>query len=160
MFDIGDKIVYPMYGAGVIEEIEEKTSNGAEEKYYVIHIPNGNMKIKLSAKKSDILGLREIGNQDRIIEIIKGVSQKTISMPENWNVRYKENLEKIKTGKMQEVAEVVKNLKEREMQRGLSGVEKRMLNNAKQIMISEIVYSYEIEKEKAEELLAKLLFNC
>lgn len=160
MFDVGDKIVYPMYGAGVIEEIEESEKSGTKEKYYVIQIPNGNMKIKLSAKKSETMGLRKVEKQDVMIEIIKEASQKTIDMAENWNLRYKENLEKIKTGKLEEVAEVVKNLNKRETERGLSGVEKRMLNNAKQIIISEIIYSYEIEKEKAEELLAKLLFNC
>lgn len=160
MFDVGDKIVYPMYGAGMIEEIEESNNNGTKEKYYIIQIPNGNMKIKLSAKKSETMGLRKVDTQDVIIKVMKEVSEKTVNMAENWNLRYKENLEKIKTGKLEEVAEVVKNLNKREAQRGLSGVEKRMLNNAKQIIISEIIYSHEIEKEKAEELLAKLLFNC
>lgn len=160
MFDIGDKIVYPMYGAGIVEDIEENSSQENNDKYYVIHIPNGNMKIRLSAKKSEALGIREVKQMDYIAEIMKVVSERTIVVPENWNLRYKVNLEKIKTGKLEAVAEVVKNLNMREKQRGLSGVEKKMLNNAKQIIVSEIAYSNEIAKEKAEELLANLLFNC
>ena len=81
-------------------------------------------------------------------------------MPENWSLRYKDNLEKLKTGKLDMVTEVVKNLNEREKRKKLSSIEKKLLNTAKQIVLSEIIYSYEIDTEKAEELLANLVLNC
>lgn len=160
MFEIGDKIIYPMYGAGVIEGIEEKQRDNQPEKFYIIHIPNGNMRISLLAKKSEPVGLRSVLCQDEILQILDHIFQYTPVSSDNWNQRYKDNLEKIKTGKLEMVAEVVKCLTGREKQRGLSSVEKKMLNTARQIVISEIVYSCEIDVKKAEELLANSLANC
>ena len=159
MFKAGDKIVYPMYGAGIIEDIEKVETEEGCQNYYVIHIPNGNLKIRVASKKAETLGLREVNNEEKVTKTIQSISQIPIVTPDNWNQRYKENMEKIKTGKLAEVAEVVRNLSVREREKGLSGAEKKMLNSARQIIISEIVYSYEIEKEKAEELLAKSLFH-
>lgn len=160
MFAKGDKIVYPMYGAGIIEEIEEKSYDGVTEEYYVIRIPNGNLKIMLSTKKAENNGLRVVNKNKDVMECLRKVSDLPVITPDNWNQRYKENMEKIKTGKFAEVAEVVRNLILRERSRGLSGAEKKMLNSAKQIVISEIAFAHDIEKEKAEELLAKSLLNC
>ncbi len=160
MFQVGDKIVYPMYGAGIVEELEEKEKDGIYEKYYVINISNGNLKIKLSAKRAPNMGLREVAKKSEVIEAIKMAAEKEIEMPDNWNQRYKDNLERIRTGQILQVAQVVKTLNTREKRRGLSGVEKKMLNNARQIIVSEIVLSHDIVKEKAEELLANLLLNC
>lgn len=160
MFAKGDKIVYPMYGAGVIDEIEKKCYDGVTEEYYVITIPNGNLKIMLSTSKAENNGLREVSNNDEVLEFLRQASDMPIMASDNWNQRYKENMEKIKSGQFLAVCEVVKNLILRERAKGLSGAEKKMLNSAKQIVISEIVLSQNIEKEKAEELLAKLLLNC
>lgn len=159
MYCVGDKIVYPMYGAGVIEEIEERVVESEVESYYVINIPNGNLKIKLSAKKADFMGLRNVCEDGSVISAIREVSGMPIITPDNWNLRYKENLQKIRTGKLLEVAEVVRNLYIREKDRGLSGAEKKMLNNARNILISEIVYSSNINKDAAEDLLIKSLLN-
>lgn len=160
MFEKGDKIVYPMYGAGIVEEIEEKTISGVTELYYSIDIPNGNMKIMLSTKKAQAVGLRKVDCQENIEQIIHDVAAMPLTVAENWNQRYKDNLQKIKSGKLIEVAEVFRNLMLRDQKRGLSSAEKKMLNSAKQIILSEIIFSHNIEKEKAEELLAKSLFNC
>ncbi|HIT72885.1 hypothetical protein B5E58_02665 [Tyzzerella sp. An114] len=157
MFNKGDKIVYPVYGGGIVEDIE-KTENG--ECYYLIKTLFGGLKIKLSTAKAENIGLRKVSSEDEIIETIKQVNSSNIVSSDNWNQRYKENLEKIKTGRLMEVAEVAKNLNSREKRRNLSGVEKKMFTNAKQIIVSEIILSNNIVKEKAEELLANLLFNC
>lgn len=162
MFEIGDKVIYPMYGAGIVENIEVKERQEKQEKFYVIYIPNGNMKISVVAKNSEALGLRPVGAKEEISEILQEAAEKEKEqkISENWNQRYKDNVEKIKTGRLLQVAEVVKSLNTREKQKGLSNVEKRLFNTAKQIVLSEIAFSYEIEKEKAEELLANLVLNC
>lgn len=160
MFRIGDKIVYPMYGAGVIKNIEEKSDNdGTVGQYYVIDIPNGNLTIKVSATKADTLGLRNILSEEIVMDTMKSVAKMPVIASDNWNQRYKDNLVKIKSGNLTDVAEVVRNLLLREKERGLSGAEKKMLNNAKQIVVSEIVYSSNIAKEKAEELLSGILLS-
>ena len=158
MFKEGAKIVYPMYGAGVIENVETEDVNGFEEKHYIIRIPNGNLKIKVGVSKAEIIGLRPVSSESEISEALKKAVSANSVIQSNWNVRYKENLEKIRTGKISEVAEVARSLCLRERQRGLSGAEKKMFNNAKQIVLSEVVFSKKIEKDKAEEYLAKELF--
>lgn len=153
MFCKGDKIVYPLYGAGVIEELEENEIDGVDEMFYVLNIPVSNLTIKISAKKAENSGIREVYPKEEVINIIKSSAYMTVNMPDNWNQRYKENLEKIKTGRLQEVTVVFKNLLKREKNRSLSSAEKKMLTTAKQIIISEIALSQNIEKGTAEEIL-------
>ena len=155
MFNKGDKIVYPLYGAGVIEDLEEKEIDGNHQWYYVLRIPVGNLKIMISAGKAESLGIREIYGKDEIVDIISSVADLPINMPENWNQRYKENMEKIKSGKLEEVALVFRNLRERERERGLSTAEKKMMTTAKQIILSELILSRDVEKEAAEDILTK-----
>lgn len=158
MFNIGETIVYPMYGAGIVEAIEIEEVEGAEVKHYVIRIPNGNLRIKVGASKAERVGIRKILSREKVIESIKKVASVPVVIQSNWNLRYKENLEKIKKGTLEGVAEVARALCLRERHRGLSGAEKKMLNNARQIVLSEVIYSCKIEKNKAEEYLAKELF--
>ncbi len=160
MFQIGEKVVYPMYGAGVVENIEQDFRGTKLEKYYIIQIPKNNLKIRLVANKSEQLGVRAVAKREEVEKTLVCVGAKKIVMPENWSLRYKDNLEKLKTGKLDMVIEVVKNLNERERRKKLSSIEKKLLNTAKQIVLSEIICSYEIDTEKAEELLAKLVLNC
>lgn len=152
MFAIGDKIVYPMHGAGIIEGLIEEEVDGIKHTYYEMMLPVGNLKIKISSLKVEKLGLRQVCDKDQVIQIIQNV--KVQPMPENWTQRYKENLEKIKSGNLWEVALVFRNLMYREKQRGLSSAEKKMLTKAKQIIVSEIALSQNVEKCKAEEILA------
>ena len=159
MFKVGDRIVYPMYGAGIIDEIEEVKNDDTIDSHYVIRIPNGNLKIKVAAKKTDIIGIRPVSCEKEINKAIDTVATVPIVIQANWNIRYKENLEKIRSGKLEEVMEVSRNLMLRERERGLSGAEKKMLNNAKQIIISEIAYSKGIELSEAEEYLVKKLLD-
>jgi CarD family transcriptional regulator len=160
MFQEGDKIIYPMYGAGIIEKVEEKESLEGLGKYYIIRIPNGNLRISLKADKSRLMGLRKIGGRKEIAETLCKVAGTTASHSENWNQRYKDNLEKMKTGQLFEVVEVVKSLYDREKTKGLSSNEKKLLSTGKRIVLSEIIYSYDIDLEKAEDLLANLVLNC
>jgi len=157
MFNKGDKIVYPLYGAGVIEDLEEKEVDGDNHMYYVLRIPVGNLKIMISAGKAESLGIREIYSGDKIEGIIGSVRDIPIEMPENWNQRYKENMEKIKSGRLEEVALVFRNLHDRERVRGLSTAEKKMMTTAKQIILSELILSQNVDKDMAEEILTKTI---
>ena len=159
MFSKGDKIVYPLYGAGVIEDIEEKEMDGQNQSYYVLRIPVGDLKIMISASKAEGLGIREIYAKEEIMQVIGQVSDVSINMPENWNQRYKENMERIKSGKLEEVALVYRNLRERERERGLSTAEKKMMTTAKQIILSELILSHDVEKAEAEDILVDIFGN-
>ena len=159
MFSIGDTVVYPIYGAGIIVDIETVKIDGKDMVYYVIDLPNGNLKIRISVKKADEIGLRRIYDGDELKSAIYSVTDVPVEHHENWNQRYKDNLEKIKTGQLEQVTEVYRNLFLRERERGLSGAEKKMLNNTRQIIVSEIVYSCGLDKEKAEEFLLEALFG-
>lgn len=143
MFNIGDKVVYPMHGAGTIEAIEEKEMLGNTEDYYIIKMPVGGMKLMVPTSKVENIGIREVSD--------KSVSEKVFDILEkpkdpyvhdvNWSKRYNLNVEKIKSGDILEVAEVVRELSHRHMERGLSIGEKKMLNTAKDILLSEMVLS-------------------
>lgn len=155
MFKVGDRIVYPMYGAGIVDAVEESKNGDVVEKHYIIRIPNGNLKIKVSAKKTETIGIRLISDEDEINSVIEQVSKIPVVIQSNWNQRYKENLEKIKTGKLSEVVEVARALMLRERERGLSSAEKKMLNNAKQIVVSEIVYAKKWNRKLLKNILQK-----
>ncbi|MBR1735970.1 MAG: CarD family transcriptional regulator [Firmicutes bacterium] len=155
MFKLGDKIVYPMYGAGVIENIEDRIVDGEKELLYTVKIPVGNLTIIAAESKLKKFGIRRVSAADVVIDTIKNVQP--IEMPDNWNIRYKENQERIKSGDLVKVMEVFKTLIFRERIKTLSSAEKKMLGNAKQIILSEIILSQEISKAEAEKLL---ISNC
>jgi len=156
MFSKGDKIVYPLYGAGIIEDLEEREIDGNQQLYYVLRIPVGNLKIMINSGKAESLGIREIYSKDTILEVIGSVAGLPIEMPENWNQRYKENMERIKSGKLEEVALVFRNLRDRERERGLSTAEKKMMTTAKQIILSELILSQDVDKPTAEDILINM----
>jgi len=155
LFKIGDKVVYPMHGAGVIEAIEEKEILGERKEYYVLRLPVGNMKVMIPIANGEEIGLRQVIDKREVQKILKVLKSSSGTMPNNWNHRYRINLEKIKSGNVYAVAEVVRNLARREREKGLSSGEKRMLETAKQILISELVLATELEEEKARRLLDK-----
>ncbi len=153
MFNVGDKVVYPMHGAGIIEAIEEREILGERQQYYVMRLPIGDMKVMIPTRNVDGIGLRGIvddADVTKVFEILRG--QKT-SMSTNWNRRYRANLEKIKSGDIFEVAEVVRNLMLRDREKGLSTGERKMLDNARQILISELVLARAIDEVQARQLL-------
>lgn len=155
MFVIGDKIVYPMHGAGIVEEIEEKQILGESRKYYILKVPFGDMKIMIPVDSSNDIGVRAIISVDEINAVMEILSAGSSEMSNNWNRRYRENMEKLKTGDIYSVAEVVRNLMRTDREKKLSTGEKKMLSNAKQILVSEIILVKGIEPEAAEEIINK-----
>lgn len=165
MFKIGDKVVYPMHGAGTIESIEEKEMMGEPENYYIIKMPVGGMKLMVPTSKVDHIGIREVSNQEEANKVFAILEKpKDPYMHDaNWSKRYNFNVERIKTGNILEVAEVVRELSHRHMERGLSIGEKKMLNTAKDILLSEMVLSegisHDVLDNKIEEAI-KLSYNA
>lgn len=153
MFKIGDKVVYPMHGAGVIESIEEKEVLGEKRQYYILQLPVGDMKVMIPINNGSGVGLREVIDWDGVERVLDILREQCSAMSPNWNRRYRANLEKIKSGDIYEVAEVVRNLITRDREKGLSSGERKMLENARQILISELVLATELEEEKAQSLL-------
>jgi len=149
MFTIGDKIVYPMHGAGVIEEIEEKKILGEIRKYYILRVPCGDMKIMIPVDSSNEIGVRSVVSDAELVKVLKTLEGESSQMSSNWNRRYRENMEKLKTGNVIEVAEVVRNLMRTDREKKLSTGEKKMLSNAKQILVSEIILIRDIDLNDA-----------
>jgi CarD family transcriptional regulator len=153
MFKIGDKVVYPMHGAGIIEEIEEKEILGEKRKYYIMRMPIGDMKVMIPVDNVEEIGIRGIIDDDDMTKVITILQGDKTSMPQNWNRRYRINMEKIKSGDIFEIASVVRNLMLRDAEKGLSTGERKMLNSAKQMLISEIVLVSDKDQEETEKLI-------
>jgi CarD family transcriptional regulator len=148
LFSIGDRVVYPMHGAGVIEAIEEKEILGARKKYYVMKLPMGEMKVLIPTDSIMQVGLRGVIAKDKVSEVFIVLQGEQPEMSANWNRRYRNHLEKIKTGDIFEVAEVVRNLMLRDREKGLSTGESKMLETARQILISELILVQGIEQSE------------
>jgi CarD family transcriptional regulator len=153
MYNIGDKIVYPMHGAGVIESIEEKEILGEKQKYYVLKMPIGDMKVMIPTKSAISVGIRDIINTGEVTKVFEVFKEDTIVDNINWNKRYRENMLKIKSGNIYEVADVVRTLLIREKERGLSTGERKMLSSAKQILVSELVLANNMDPDSIEGLI-------
>ncbi|HOB92037.1 MAG: CarD family transcriptional regulator [Bacillota bacterium] len=147
MFKVGDKVVYPMHGAGVIESIEEREVLGSKHKYYVMRLPMGDLKVMIPTDNVEEIGVREIISDDMVDEVFDVLRGEKTKMSSNWNKRYRANLEKIRSGNILEVAEVVRNLSIRDREKGLSSGEKKMLDNARQILVSELVLAMDSDEE-------------
>lgn len=150
MYNIGDKVVYPMYGAGVIEAIEEREVAGEIKKYYVMKMPMGDMKVMIPMTNADRIGIRNVIDSKEAENVIKTFRELDTDCDLSWNKRYRENMLKIKSGNIYEVARVVKMLMTRDKGKGLSTGEKKMLSNAKQILFSELVLAKSITQEDIE----------
>lgn len=153
MFNVGDKIVYPMHGAGIIESIEEKEILGEKQNYYIVRIPYGDMKVMIPIKNVDDIGIREVIDSKDVDKVISILKNENVSQVSNWNKRYRENMSRIKSGDIFEVADVVRMLMIRDKEKGLSTGERKMLNNAKQILISELVLVKGMDKDEIENII-------
>ncbi len=153
MFSIGDKIVYPMHGAGIIESIEEREILGEKRSYYVMKMPVGDMKVMIPINNVECIGIRDIINRSEADRVFKSLELECDEQTANWNKRYRENMIKIKSGDVFEVAEVVKSLVLRERNKGLSTGERKMLNSAKQILISELVLAKNMNPMDVEDII-------
>jgi CarD family transcriptional regulator len=156
MFKVGDKVVYPMHGAGVIEAIEEKEVLGDIRRYYIMKIPCVDMKVMVPMDNIEEIGLREVIDADGVTKVISILKDKETDMSNNWSRRYRTNMDKIRSGSIYEVAEVVRNLSIRERDKGLSTGERKMLDNARQILVSELVLAQEAQEDHVILMLDKL----
>ena len=152
MFNVGDKIVYPMHGAGTIDAIEEKDILGEKQAYYIIKMP-GEVKVMVPTAKAQEIGVRNIISKESAVKVFEILEENETEMSNNWNKRYRDNMEKMKSGDIYEVADVVRNLSFKQKSKGLSTGEKKMLNNAKQILVSELVLAEHASKEEVETLI-------
>ena len=152
MFNIGDKIVYPMHGAGTIDAIEQKDILGEKQEYYIIKMP-GEVKVMVPTAKASSVGVRSIINKEEAGKVLEVLEANETAMSNNWNKRYKENMDKMKTGDIYEIADVVRNLSYKQKEKGLSTGEKKMLNNAKQILVSELVLAEHASENEVENLV-------
>jgi len=153
VFNVGDKVVYPHHGAGIVEKVETKNVEGARKKYFILSLCGGDLKITVPEDSTNEVGLRGIIAKGDVKSVFEVLNQEQSQMPTNWNHRYKKNRDKIRSGDVYEVAEVVRNLSIREREKGLSTGEKRMLNQARQILLSEIIYVLNIDNDKASSML-------
>lgn len=138
MFRIGDKVVHPMHGAGVIDSITRERSGGAVREYYVFRTHMGGLVLKIPTASSHLVGLRSAMDADAARRLLAALPSLNLAMTSNWNLRYRENLERLKSGDLYQVAGVMKGLMALDRQRGLSNGERKMLRAAKQILISEV----------------------
>ena len=150
MFQVGDKIVHPMHGAGVIDGIVEKKLNGVVRSYYEMKLPLDGMLVMIPTENSAEIGVRPIIDKDEGRKVFAALENIEVDMDQNWNRRYRENMIRIKSGDLLEVAWVVKGLMLRDSIRGLSTGERKMLHTAKRILISELVLSLESCYEEVE----------
>lgn len=157
MFSVGDKIVYPMQGAGVIKGIEEKKILGETRQYYILKLPGSDINIMIPVDTSESIGIREVSTSDVMETVLEELHKDSTPMNPNWNRRYRENMDKLKTGDIMQVAEVVRNLVRHDRTKKLSAGERKLLKGAKKILVSEFVLSMNIEPEEAELLVEKAI---
>lgn len=157
MFSIGDQVVHPMHGAGVIDDIVREKVTGITQDYYVFKMPMGGLVLKIPIANSQAVGLRSIMTPEETERLFGTIPSMNVEVNANWNKRYQENMLRLKSGDPYEVAQVVKALMHREHRRGLSTGERKMLHNAKQIMISEIVLTEQVPYQDAESRLNRAM---
>jgi CarD family transcriptional regulator len=157
LFNIGDKVVYPMHGAGIIEAIEEKEILGERQKYYVMRMPIGDMKVMVPLNNVENIGLREVVDHSTVDKVLERMKKRDIKDTLNWNRRYRANLDKMRSGDIYEVADVVRSLMVRDEEKGLSTGERKMLENAKQILISELALARDLDEAAAFKLIDGIL---
>lgn len=157
MYLVGDKVVHPMHGAGVIEEITEERLAGKRASYYVFRMPVGGLVLKIPTENCGMIGVRALSSLEEIQRVLEMIPGLDAEMTTNWNHRYRENMSRIKSGDLVEVARVIKGLMWRDAQRGLSNGERKMLHSAKQILISEIVLVQDIAYQEAERSINEVM---
>lgn len=156
-FEVGDNVVYPHHGAGVVIKRESRDLMGEKRDYLTIKILHNNMTVMVPCENAHTAGLRRVIDEEQVKKVVGVLTDDVSDMPKNWNRRFKYNREKIKTGDVYELAEVVRNLAIREMEKGLSTGEKQMYTRAKKILASEFMYVLDKDEDGAEEYLDGLL---
>jgi CarD family transcriptional regulator len=157
VFRKGDTVVHPEHGAAVIEELRTREILGERKKYLVLRVAYGDLTLMIPVESTEEVGLREVVGKNEVKKVMNVLKQDESKMAANWSRRFKNNIEKLRSGDIYQVAEVVRNLSIREREKGLSAGEKRMVVKARQILISELVYATDGTEEKAEAMIDKVL---
>ncbi len=157
-FRVGDKVVYPHHGAAVIEGMQQRDLNGETREYWVLRLSYGDLTLMVPTDGAEEVGLRGVVPKNELEQVYKVLqSKKQAPAPSNWSRRFKSHVEKLRSGDIYQVAEVVRNLSNRDKDKGLSAGEKRMLTKARQILVSELTFAANVKEEKAESMLDELL---
>jgi CarD family transcriptional regulator len=157
VFKVGETVVYPHHGAAVIEAIKTRVIKGEEKMYLVLKVAQGDLTIEVPSANAEIVGVRDVVGQEGLDKVFEVLRAPHTEEPTNWSRRYKANLEKLASGDVNKVAEVVRDLWRRDRERGLSAGEKRMLSKARQILVSELALAEGTNEDKAEVLLDEVL---
>ena len=157
MFDVGDKVVYPHHGAGTVVRKEMRTALSQEREYLTIQILHNDMVVNVPTENAERVGLRKVIDEEMVERVLDVLNSDGTTMPKNWNRRFKYNRDKMKTGDIFELAEVVRNLSLREQEKGLSTGEKQMFVKAKKILASELMYARDMDEDETAEWLDEVL---
>ena len=159
MYKVGDKVVYPHHGAGTVVKKEKREVLGEKREYLTIKILHNDMTVNVPSENAEKVGLRKVIGEDMVKVVVKALTGGGTQMPKNWNRRFKHNRDKMKTGDILELAEVVRNLSLRDHEKGLSTGEKQMFVKAKKILASELMYAKDMDEEEAAEWLDGVLVD-
>jgi CarD family transcriptional regulator len=157
LYKVGDKVVYPHHGAGTVVKKEKRDVLGEKREYLTIKILHNDMTVNVPSENAEKVGLRKVIGEDMVKVVVKALTGGGTQMPKNWNRRFKHNRDKMKTGDILELAEVVRNLSLRDREKGLSTGEKQMFVKAKKILASELMYAKDMDEEEAAEWLDGVL---
>jgi CarD family transcriptional regulator len=157
LYEIGDKVVYPHHGAGVVAKKEARTILGQEREYLTIKILHNDMTVNVPSENCERVGLRKVIDEDMVAKVLDVLNGDGTTMPKNWNRRFKFNRDKMKTGDIFELSEVVRNLSLRDQEKGLSTGEKQMFVKAKKILASELMYAKDMDEDEAAAWLDDVL---
>ena len=156
-YRVGDTVIYPHHGAAVIERVEQRDLRGEPTDYFVLRLTYGDLTLMVPSDACEEVGIRNVVSKKEVEQVLDVLRQKEGKAAGNWSRRFKANYEKLRSGDIYQVAEVVRNLATREKEKGLSAGEKRMLTKAKQILLSELAVAIKKDEAKAEELVEKTL---
>ena len=157
LFEVGETVVYPHHGAATISEVKTRMIKGEEKVYLKLRVTQGDLTIEVPADNVDLVGVRDVIGKEGLERVFEVLRAPFTEEPTNWSRRYKANLEKLHSGDVMKVAEVVRDLWRRERDRGLSAGEKRMLAKARQILVSELALAEHTNEDKAEAILDEVL---
>ena len=157
MFKIGDSVVYPMHGVGKIDEISQKVVLGKKDKYYIINIINSGMKVMIPVDNAKDIGIRSVIAKKDINKVLNLLKKSKVEIEDDWKLRYQNNVEKVKRGSIKDVAEVTRDLYRRGREKELSIMERKLYENAYQLVIYEIALAKEVDVEEAGDLVSTVL---
>ena len=152
MFNIGDEVVHPMHGAGMIESIEEKDVLGKKQSYYILKMP-GEVKVMVPTTTAENIGVRNVIDKESATKVFQVLENNSTDMSTNWNKRYRDNMDKMRSGDIYEIADIVRNLSFKQKEKGLSTAEKKMLLNSRQILASELALANNVTQEDIENII-------